>query len=123
MAAPSKDIDVRGAAAALLVSFLWGANPGRIKFGLADAPPLRLAWMRMAVGGVVVVLWGWRTGRLAAFTLAPSEWRPLMVIGVLFTLQVGLMNVGTALTTAAHSSATGTVGPPAVPAVPLQRQA
>jgi drug/metabolite transporter (DMT)-like permease len=104
MAAPSKDIDVRGAAAALLVSVLWGANPVMIKVGLADAPPLRLAWMRMAVGGVVVVLWGWRTGRLAAFTLAPSEWRPLMVIGVLFTLQVGLMNVGTALTTAAHST-------------------
>jgi drug/metabolite transporter (DMT)-like permease len=104
MAAPSKDIDVRGAAAALLVSLLWGANPVIIKIGLVDAPPLRLAWMRMVVGGVVVALWGWRTGRFAAFSLTPAEWRPLIVIGVLFTAQVGLMNIGTALTTAAHST-------------------
>lgn len=104
MAAPSKDIDVRGAAAALLVSLLWGANPVIIKIGLVDAPPLRLAWMRMVVGGLVVALWGWRTGRFAAFSLAPAEWRPLIVIGVLFTAQVGLMNIGTALTTAAHST-------------------
>ncbi len=104
MAAPSQDIDVRGAAAALLVSLLWGANPVIIKIGLVDAPPLRLAWMRMVVGGLVVALWGWRTGRFAAFSLAPAEWRPLIVIGVLFTAQVGLMNIGTALTTAAHST-------------------
>src|SRR4029453_4418693 len=91
-------------AAALLVSLLWGANPVIIKIGLVDAPPLRLAWMRMVVGGLVVALWGWRTGRFAAFSLAPAEWRPLIVIGVLFTAQVGLMNIGTALTTAAHST-------------------
>jgi drug/metabolite transporter (DMT)-like permease len=52
----------------------------------------------------VVVLWGWRTGRFAAFSLAPAEWRPLIVIGVLFTAQVGLMNIGTALTSASHAA-------------------
>lgn len=106
MAATSvpKDIDVRGAAVTLFVSILWGANPVIIKVGLLDAPPLRLAWMRMAVGGLVVVLWGWRTGRFAAFSLAPAEWRPLIVIGVLFTAQVGLMNIGTALTSASHAA-------------------
>jgi hypothetical protein len=36
--------------------------------------------MRMLVGGVVVLLWGWRTGRFASFQLLPGEWRPLPVI-------------------------------------------
>ena len=104
MPATGKDIDVRGAALALFVSILWGANPVVIKIGLADAPPLRLAWMRMLVGGIVVTLWGWRTGRLAAFSIAPGEWWPLIAVGLLFTAQVASMNVGTALTTAAHSA-------------------
>lgn len=100
----SKDIDVRGAAAALFVSILWGANPVVIKLGLVDAPPLRLAWMRMLVGGVVVALWGWRTGRFASFSITPAEWWPLVVIGTLFTAQVGSMNIGTSLTSASHST-------------------
>ena len=101
---PVKAIDARGAALALLVSLLWGANPVAIKVGLADAPPIRLAWMRFVVGGVVIVVWAWATGRLRSFRLEPGEWRPLLVLGLLFTAQIGSMNVGTALTTAAHSA-------------------
>src|SRR2546428_9538447 len=33
-----------------------------------------------------------------------SEWRPLVFLGLLFTLQIGSMNVGTSLTSAAHSA-------------------
>ena len=103
-APPVKPIDARGAALALLVSLLWGANPVAIKLGLEDAPPIRLAWMRFLVGGLVIVAWGWATGRLRGFRLEPGEWRPLLVLGVLFTAQIASMNVGTALTTAAHSA-------------------
>src|SRR3989454_6972077 len=45
----------------VLVSILWGANPVAIKLGLEDAPPIRLAWMRFLVGGVVIGLWAWRS--------------------------------------------------------------
>jgi drug/metabolite transporter (DMT)-like permease len=75
-----------------------------IKIGLLDAPPLRLAWLRFVIGGLVVALWGWRTGRLQSLAIAREDWRPLLVLGVLFTAQVGTMNVGTALTSAAHGS-------------------
>ena len=51
-----RDIDLRGALLALLLSLFWGGNPVAIKLGLADAPPLRLAWMRFVVGGVVIAL-------------------------------------------------------------------
>jgi drug/metabolite transporter (DMT)-like permease len=97
-------IDLRGAALALLVSIIWGANPVAIKIGLEDAPPIWLAALRFLVGGVVIVLWGWRTGRLAGFRIARREWRPLVVLGLLLTAQIGSMNVATSLTSAAHAA-------------------
>ena len=47
----------------MLLSVLWGANPVVVKLGLLDAPPIRLAWMRFLIGGVVIVLWAWLSGR------------------------------------------------------------
>jgi drug/metabolite transporter (DMT)-like permease len=88
----------------VLVSILWGANPVAIKLGLEDAPPIRLAWMRFLVGGLVIGLWAGATGRFAGFRLRRSEWRPLGFLGLLFTLQIGSMNIGTSLTSAAHSA-------------------
>ena len=46
-----RNVDLRGALLALLLSLFWGGNPVAIKLGLEDAPPLRLAWMRFVVGG------------------------------------------------------------------------
>jgi drug/metabolite transporter (DMT)-like permease len=97
-------MDATGAAVALLLSLLWGANPVAIKLGLLDTPPLRLAVMRFVVGGAVVVLWGWLTGRLAGMRVAADEWRPLVTIGVLLGAQVSLLNIGTSLTSAAHAA-------------------
>ena len=99
-----RDIDLRGALLALLVSLFWGGNPVAIKLGLEDAPPLRLAWMRFVVGGGVIALWAWATGRLAGLRLPRDEWRPLLVVTLLFIAQIGTMNIGTSLTSAAHSA-------------------
>lgn len=86
------------------MSVFWGANPVAIKLGLMDTPPLRLAWMRFVVGAVAVVIWGAWTGRLTGLRIARHEWRPLLVLGVLFTAQIGSMNIGTSLTSAAHAA-------------------
>ena len=99
-----REIDARGAGLALLLSVLWGANPVAIKVGLADAPPLRLAWMRFLVGGLVILVWAGVTGRLRGVRIEAHEWRPLTIVGLLFTAQIASMNVGTALTTASHAS-------------------
>ena len=101
---PARDLDPPGVALALLVSVFWGGNIVAIKIGLIDAPPLRLAWLRFLVGGVVIALWAWATGRLAGFRIERHEWRPLLVLGALFTAQIGTMNVATGLTNAAHGS-------------------
>ena len=82
----------------------WGANPVAIKLGLMDTPPLRLAWMRFLVGAIAIVVWGAWTDRLKGFSIARHEWQPLLVLGLLFTAQVGSMNIGTSLTSASHAS-------------------
>jgi drug/metabolite transporter (DMT)-like permease len=95
-------LDLRGAALALLVSIFWGANPVAIKIGLEDAPPFRLAALRFLLGGAVILVWGGLSGRLHRFRIAPEEWRPLVVLGVLLCAQIGSMNYATTLTSAAH---------------------
>lgn len=86
----------------MLLSVLWGANPVVVKLGLLDAPPIRLAWMRFLIGGVVIVLWAWLSGRFQGFRIARSERFPLLGVGVLLAVQSGVVNVGTHLTSAAH---------------------
>jgi drug/metabolite transporter (DMT)-like permease len=60
--------------------------------------------MRFLLGGLVIGLWGWSTGRMTGLAIARHEWWPLGVLGLIFTAQIGLMNVGTSLTSAAHGS-------------------
>ena len=97
-------MDLTGAAAAVLISLLWGANSVVIKLGLEDTPPLRLAGMRVIVGGIVICLWAWATGRFAGFRVERWEWRPLTVLGLLFSVQMGATNIGTWLTSASHAT-------------------
>lgn len=56
------------------------------------------------MGGLVILVWAWLTGRLRGFGIARDEWRPLLVIGLLFAAQIASMNVGTGLTSAAHAT-------------------
>ena len=84
-----KNVDSTGALLALLTSVFWGANTVAIKLGLADAPPLRLAWMRFVVGGAAIAIWAWATGRLAGLRVAREEWRPMLMLALIFTAQIG----------------------------------
>jgi drug/metabolite transporter (DMT)-like permease len=99
-----RDLDLRGAALALFISLLWGANPVAIKLGLADAPPLRLAVMRFTVGGLVILAWAAMTGRLTALRVGRGERPTLAFVGLLLGVQVTMLNTGTALTSAANSA-------------------
>jgi drug/metabolite transporter (DMT)-like permease len=87
---------------ALALAALWGGNPVAIKAGLRDAPPLRLAWMRIVLGGVVVLVWAIATKR--SFRIARSELLPLAGLGVLFSSQIAFMNIGQDHTTAGHAA-------------------
>lgn len=97
-----RELDAPAVGLVLLLSALWGANVVAIKIGLADAPPIALAWMRFVLGSLCVVAWGWWTR--APFALLPGEAWPLLGLGLLFTVQLGLLNVGTWLSTAGHAA-------------------
>jgi drug/metabolite transporter (DMT)-like permease len=101
---PLRPLDWRGTATALLLSALWGANPVAVKLGLADAPPLRLAFYRFVLGGLVILAYAWWTRHRGVFDVRPGEWRVLISLGVIFSVQIGTMNVGIGLTTAAHGA-------------------
>jgi drug/metabolite transporter (DMT)-like permease len=101
---PHRDLDLGGAALTLLLSALWGGNPVAIKIGLHDAGPFALGWMRFVLGGLSIITWAWWTGALKGFRIERHEWRPLGVLGLLFTVQIGLLNLGTDLTSASHSA-------------------
>lgn len=104
MSAPGhpRELDAAAVGLILLLSLFWGANLVAIKIGLADAPPLRLAWMRFVLGGLVVLGWARRSG--ASLRLVPGEPLPLLALGLLFTVQIGLLNLGTHLTSAGHAT-------------------
>ena len=97
-----RPLDARGAALSLLLAALWGANPVAIKLGLADMPPLRLALMRFVLSGVVIFAYAMLTGRYDVLVIRPGEPKPIWSLGLLFVVQVALMNFGLERTTAAH---------------------
>ena len=98
-----RPLDVKGATVALFLAALWGGNPVAVKVGLADVPPLRLAWMRFLIGGLTILAYALWTRRAGLLTVRPAEWRAIWSLGILFAVQIGLMNHGIALTTASHS--------------------
>jgi drug/metabolite transporter (DMT)-like permease len=97
-------LDARGTAITLLLSALWGANPVAVKVGLAYVPPLRLACMRLALGGLAILIYAWVTRRRGMFAVRPGEWKVLWSVGLLFSVQVSMMNMGLDRSTAAHAS-------------------
>jgi drug/metabolite transporter (DMT)-like permease len=97
-----RDLDAGAVAMVLLLSALWGGNTVAVKIGVADSPPLMLAALRFAIGGICVVAWGLWTR--APFRLRPGEGWPLLGLGLLFAVQLGLLNIGIWLSTAGHAS-------------------
>lgn len=86
---------------AFLLASLWGGLPVAVKAGLADSPPLRMGYMRFVLGMVVVLIWAIATRQSLRITRA--ELFPLLVLGVLFSVQTAFMNLGQYNTTAGHT--------------------
>jgi len=75
-----------------------------VKVGLDDVPPLRLAAMRFLLGGLTILAYALWTRRAGLFSYRRDEWRTIWSVGALFALQIGLMNYGQSLTSAAHAT-------------------
>lgn len=84
------------------LSALWGGNPVAVKSALQDCPPLRLGLYRFLIGLVVVLTVAF--SRKRSLSIARNEWMPLAGLGLLFSSQVVLMNLGQARTSAGHAA-------------------
>jgi drug/metabolite transporter (DMT)-like permease len=87
---------------ALLLAGLWSGLGIAIKFGLEDAPPLRLGWLRFVLGALTVLVWAlWTRADLVP---KRGETFALLAVGVMFCFELATMNIGLEKTTASHAA-------------------
>ena len=77
---------------AVAVHSLWGGNAVAIKFSLEAFPPMWTAFLRFSLAVVCVTLWAGFRG----IPMRPkrSEWWWLVLLGIFFSIQIGVMNIG-----------------------------
>lgn len=97
----SEPIGLRSALLAIFVSILWGGNVVSIRVGVDSVPPLWSAFWRMLVGVIFVSAWARAQG--VPLWPEPKEWKPLFILGILFTFQIALLNSGAAFTSPAFA--------------------
>ena len=73
-----------------------------LKAGLRDCPPLRLGWMRFALGGLVVLAAA--LIRRQSLRVERHERGALLGLGLLFSAQLAFMNIGQDHTSAGHAA-------------------
>ena len=100
---------MKAGAFSLLLSTMWAGNPVANKAGLDDAGPLRLGYLRFVLGAIVVLIYAIATKQ--SFRILRHEWVPLILLGVLFTVQLAFMNIGQDYTTAGHAVVVTTTFP------------
>ncbi len=84
------------------MSGMWGLNIVGIKVALAAFPPIWNAFWRLLLGWPVIWLWA-RLGNVP-LKLARDERRPLMILGVIFAVQIMMLNTSINWTSAAYAS-------------------
>jgi len=100
LSASARSVGAGAIATAVLLSAVWGANIVAIKITFEAAEPMWSAFWRMLLGLPVLALWPLFGG--ARLRPEPSEWRWLMILGVLFGFQIVLLNISLDLTSAAY---------------------
>ena len=101
-AVPARALPIGASSAiiAIIVSILWGGNVVSIRAGVDSVPPLWSAFWRMLTGVIFVTAWAlWRGVPLKP---AKGEMLPLLALGLLFTVQIGLLNTASAMTSPAY---------------------
>ena len=96
-----KNLSIKSASLDLLLSFLWGGHPTALKIAIPYAPPIRQGWMRFVVSGIVIFFWA----RYKKISLYPArkEIKPLLQLGILFSVQLLFLNIGISKTSVSSS--------------------
>ena len=96
-----KNLSFRAASLDLVLSFLWGGHPTALKVALPYAPPIRQGWMRFVISAIVILFWA----RYNKVSLIPTkaEIKPLVQLGILFSVQLLFLNIGISKTSVSSS--------------------
>ena len=96
-----KNLSFRAASLDFFLSFLWGGHPTALKVAIPYAPPIRQGWMRFVVSAVVILFWA----RYKKISLIPTkaEIKPLVQLGILFSVQLLFLNIGISKTSVSSS--------------------
>lgn len=98
---PKLAIPLNAALLAVFINILWGGNPVAVKFSLEWLPPLWTGFFRFVLGVLTVALYArWRGVTLRP---EPHEWRLLIILAIVFSIQITVMNVGFDMTSASVS--------------------
>jgi drug/metabolite transporter (DMT)-like permease len=95
-------ITLKAAIAISLIHALWGVNPVAVKFGLEVFPPLWSGFLRFTIAIVCILIWAWIKG--IPMMLKREELVPFSMLGLLFFIQIWLMNEGFSLSSGTMSS-------------------
>ncbi len=87
---------------AVFLAFLWGGNSVALKAALGDLPPFMIGGLRFSLATLAIFLWA----TYSRIPLIPkkTEIIPLIILSLLFTAQIGLINLGTKFTYASHTT-------------------
>ena len=96
-----KNLSFRAASLDFVLSFLWGGHPTALKVALPYAPPIRQGWMRFVISAIVILFWA----RYKRVSLIPTkaEIKPLVQLGILFSVQLLFLNIGISKTSVSSS--------------------
>ena len=96
-----KNLSFQAASLDFVLSFLWGGHPTALKVALPYAPPIRQGWMRFVISAIVILFWA----RYKRVSLIPTkaEIKPLVQLGILFSVQLLFLNIGISKTSVSSS--------------------
>jgi drug/metabolite transporter (DMT)-like permease len=92
----TRPLELGAAALLILICAIWGGNTTAVKIASEGISPVFQAGLRSIGSGVLLMLWCWFRG-IRLFKLDGSLWLGLLV-GVLFSLEFGLLYVGLSMT-------------------------
>ena len=98
----NRPIGRKSALIALVVSVIRGGNQVALKFALTAFAPFWTALGRMAIGAAAVGCWSGL--RAIPPAIRPGETWALVNLGLLFTVQIGLMHYGADFTSPAYAT-------------------
>jgi drug/metabolite transporter (DMT)-like permease len=101
-AMPIEQAGAKIIALVLLLALFWGVNTVFLKISLRDIPPLAAAGFRFLIGMLVILFWA--ASHRIQLMPQKGEFLPLLFLSVIFTMQIGLFNLGTKFTSAAHAT-------------------